>query len=65
MNVVDYAKKIGRSRARVYILLQTGRISKAKIDDAGNWIIPQDAKVVLKRRGRKVSKRCANAIAKS
>jgi hypothetical protein len=64
MTVTQYARKIRRSRARVYILLKEGQIPGAQLDDAGNWEIPENApRPVLKRRGRKVSKRTARAAA--
>lgn len=65
MTVPQYAAKIKRSKARVYMLLQAGRIPGAVVDDSGNWEIPKGAIPQLRRQGRKVSRRSANAATKS
>ena len=55
MSVGQFAKKVRRSKARVYLLLQEWRIKGAYIDESGNWEIPEDAKLPARLRGgRKV-----------
>jgi hypothetical protein len=57
LTVVKFAKKVKRSRIRIYQLLKDGRIEGATVDGLGNWEIPDKAVLPERQRqGRKVSR---------